>query len=143
MANVEFFKTPYGMFRIFELLLSISGTVAISNSFYCGNVFRAEFYESACIAAVIFIVIFVILYFFKMIDYFSQYFNVGILMFFIDLIFTIFFAISGIYMIFSITKCAGVRIARIFSAILAMLTCACFFTSSSFDFRWFQGSQPF
>ncbi|XP_023236801.1 uncharacterized protein LOC111635900 [Centruroides sculpturatus] len=143
MANVQFFKTPYAMFRIFELLLSISGIVTISNSFYCGNVFRAEFYESACIAAVIFIVIFVILYFFKMIDYFSQYFNVGILMFIIDLIFTVVFAISGVYMIFSIVKCSKVRIARIFAAIIAMLTCACFFTSSSFDFRWFQASQPF
>ncbi|XP_023230142.1 uncharacterized protein LOC111630287 [Centruroides sculpturatus] len=133
----NFFKTSYGMLRIAELVFSIGGLLAIEESVTCGKFFRTQFFMSACISAIVFTVIFLTCFFFKIIDYLSEFLNLGIVLFVIDLIFTIMFAISSFYIIFTIKDCKEFRFARISASFFGVFNLACFFSTTSTDFRWF------
>ncbi|XP_023219658.1 uncharacterized protein LOC111621685 [Centruroides sculpturatus] len=133
----KFFGTFYGLFRLLEFISSIGGIITIRMSFNCGDYIKVQYYEYTCQVALIFLCTFFILLFSNIIEFFSRYFRISFLIFLFDLLFTVRYVISSIYIIFDIPECRRYKTTRITASVFGTLSYVCFFCVTSADLRWF------
>ncbi|XP_023224074.1 uncharacterized protein LOC111625222 [Centruroides sculpturatus] len=137
--NTAFIKTRYGILRIAQFVIAICGIISVRSGYYCYyDVGKYNYYEIVFIGAIVVLIIFFILIFFKLDKYLIGRINLPLSFLISDVILTVKCIIISILLLVSINTCYYGVTARIFASIFGIMGFVAFLITSIEDYNWFK-----